>query len=644
MLSQESDTATVIQAPTAGAVDGGPATAPSQVEAAKADVPAADIAGGGVPPFSPTWAPDAPRGGKAVLNRVLKESAAVPLFLAQTFVQSLRDMGYDSTTSALCEHVDNAIGAGATNVRVYIRQVGRRGDLQTDIMVFDNGHGMAPNVLKVATSFGGSMTYGSRSGIGRFGMGMKTAALSISPALEIYSWQEPGAIYRMVLDTNAIGRDGKNVIELPDPEFVGELGMEIADFFTRPMTFPKDHSEQRLLASSGVDLQEALGRSGTAIYMPECDRLSSRTAKTLVEDAVKQMARVYRRKIAEGLKIWVNNRLVEAVDPTFSMPNARHARVEGLTHKTSKLVVARKVSIQRSENASEMADITIKVYALPIREWSALPRKVRSELGVYSGHTISILRNDREVFAGTLPAIAQRHSDASWFRIEIDFPGELDEAFGVAANKQGVRLKTYVSDAIDKAIGHDVTQIRDQIKYVQAQNATEKKGSKPSESELRAQESDPFQAETLDVPLTEEEQAQMDENLKGLALALKRETETDEEAFGRVKSSKYLITYRHDSYWPFYHVEHKFGRIVLTVNTAHPFFAKLYEPLLKLNADAEEEGTDSQAKGPVVALELMLFSLARAQMLISRENADTAKLFETFRRSWSDGYRVQLGD
>lgn len=184
-----------------------------------------------------------------------------------------------TATSALCEHADNAVGAGATNVRVYFRQTGRRGDLQTDIMVFDNGRGMAPNVLKVSTSFGGSMSYGSRTGIGRFGMGMKTAALSISPVLEIYSWQEPGAVYRMILDTNAIGRDGKNVIELPDPEFIGELPVEISDFFTRPMTFPKDHTEQRLLAPSGVDLRDALGHSGTVIYMPDCDRLSSATAR-----------------------------------------------------------------------------------------------------------------------------------------------------------------------------------------------------------------------------------------------------------------------------------------------------------------------------------------------------------------------------
>jgi phosphatidylserine/phosphatidylglycerophosphate/cardiolipin synthase-like enzyme len=59
---------------------------------------------GTVDAFEPSWAADAPRGGRVVLNRVLKESAVVPLFLAQTFVQSLRDVGYDSTTSALCEH------------------------------------------------------------------------------------------------------------------------------------------------------------------------------------------------------------------------------------------------------------------------------------------------------------------------------------------------------------------------------------------------------------------------------------------------------------------------------------------------------------------------------------------------------------
>src|SRR5260370_3662058 len=94
--------------------------------------------------FNPDWALDAPRGGRAVLNRILKESATVPLFFAQTLVQSLRDVGYNTTTSALCEHVDNAIEAGATAVRIYFRQTGRRGAVDTRIMVYDNSRRMPP--------------------------------------------------------------------------------------------------------------------------------------------------------------------------------------------------------------------------------------------------------------------------------------------------------------------------------------------------------------------------------------------------------------------------------------------------------------------------------------------------------------------
>ena len=75
-----------------------------------------------------TWSADAPKGGKAVMNRVLKDGASVPLFFAQTLISSLRDVGYNNTTSAICEHVDNAIQAKATEVRIFFRQTGKKGD------------------------------------------------------------------------------------------------------------------------------------------------------------------------------------------------------------------------------------------------------------------------------------------------------------------------------------------------------------------------------------------------------------------------------------------------------------------------------------------------------------------------------------
>ena len=78
-------------------------------------------------------------------------------------------------------------------------------------LIVDNGQGMPPNVLKVAMSFGGSMVYDDRGEIGRYGMGMKTAALSMGPVLEVYSWQEPNAFYNMTLDVEEIEADRSNL-------------------------------------------------------------------------------------------------------------------------------------------------------------------------------------------------------------------------------------------------------------------------------------------------------------------------------------------------------------------------------------------------------------------------------------------------
>jgi hypothetical protein len=599
------------------------------------------------------WAPDAPRGGRTVLNRILKENAAVPLFFAQTLISSLRDVGYNHTTSALCEHVDNAIEAGATEVRIFYRQTGKKGDYQIDAAVYDNGRGMEPSVLKVATSFGGSMNYNNRNGIGRFGMGMKTAALSISPVMELYSWQEPANIYGMILDVEAIGKDRSNAVNLPDPTLNTELRAELAELFIKPMGWPTDQKEQELFASNADDLAERLGSHGTIVYMPACDRLSSRKARTLGEHAVSEMARIYRRAISGGLRLYVNNRRVEAFDPTYSMASARHTKA--LTNgvpTTSRLVLSRPIDIPVLENdPTRMSQIVAKVFALPIEEWSDLDSKTKkNDLRIFDGLTVSILRNDREVFAGPLPKLTTQHSVTNWYRVQIDFPGILDEAFGVASNKQGVRMKDYVLDKIRAEIGSDIAKLNDEIKRFQAEKASRIEPAKATASEQRANEVDQLHAKPLSTDLTPEEQQQLNANLRGLAVTLKRDEETDEQAFERVKNSTYLIDFKHDEYWPFYHVDHKFGRIILTINTAHAFFEKLYNPLKDLARkpveQALEDGQSLEAKrvdeGPLVALELLLLSLARAQGVLGMRSDEAKHVFDQLRREWSETYRIQL--
>jgi hypothetical protein len=478
-------------------------------------------------------------------------------------------------------------------------------------------------------------------------MGMKTAALSISPVMELYSWQEAGAFYNMTLDVEAVGKERANLVQLPDPNLMTELPDEVADLFRKPMSFPSDRSEQQLLAEPSDDLTDRLGRSGTIVYMPECDRLTYAKAQTLVEHATKEMARVYRRAIGAGLRLYVNNRRVEASDPTYSMPNARHARLD-IAPKQSRLILPKQVDIKLRENGSETAPITVKIFRLPIEEWSKLDRKTqRNDLRIFDGYTVSILRNGREVFAGPMPRLTTRHSVTYWYRIQIDIPGELDEAFGIASNKQGVRMKGYVEEAIKDAVGEEITRLNDEIKRLQAEMAAARAPAKPTTSEAKAAEADPFQR-TQAPSLTPEEEAQIEENLRGLALTLRRDGETEEEAFERVRASPYIIVFRHDEYWPFYDVQQRFGRTILTLNTAHPFFVQLYEPISKMAQTAETEDASAllsppaEQGGPIVALDLLLLSLARTQGRLASTGDEARKLLDLFRREWSDSYRVQL--
>ncbi len=606
--------------------------------------------------FEPQWGKHAPRGGKSVLGRVLKESTRVPLFLGQTFINSLRDVGYNTTTSALCEHVDNAIQANATEIRVYFNQTGQRGDYNIDAAVYDNGRGMEPHVLQVAMSFGGSMYFDNRDGIGRFGVGMKTAALSMAPAVEVYSWTEPGAIYTMTLDVKEISSKMANLLELPEPQLLDALPSHIARVLTKPMVYPRSHAHQDLIADSEDDLLDQMGRSGTIVFIPDCDRLTYKKSQTLAEDAIREMARIYRVQLSKGLRLFVNNRRVEPFDPAYWDLNARHVNVEGLKETRSKLIKSwTDIQVPISENSEETAPVAVRLYMLPIEAWYDLPRKtLKNDLHVFDGHTVSFMRNDREVFCGAVRELAGAgHGDNDWLRIQIDFVGELDEAFGVAMNKQGVRPKKYALDRIKEHIREEVVRVRTRTAQFRKERKARASGGKLGDAERRAGDADALQAKPLPspAPSTPEETAALEQNLRGLAVSLKREDETDEEAYERINRSKFITTFRHDDYWPFYHVDFQFGKIILTINTAHPFFSKLYDPIAQVSlstedggANGDEQEADSDASEILVALQMLLFSLGRAQSLMSLdgENSERAKLFEDLRREWSQALKTQL--
>jgi hypothetical protein len=571
-------------------------------------------------------------------------------------VNALRDLGYNHTTSATCEHVDNSFQWGGKNVRLYFHEKGKKGSRKLDVLILDDGQGMSPNVLRAVTAFGGSMCYDNRDTVGKYGMGMKAAALSMGPTLEIYSWQEPGAIYRMILDTVDISNKNTKAVELPEAVLVDTLPPEVREILVQPMVFPKNASEQELLAENDELLAERLGSSGTIVYIPDCDRLTYRTAKTLVDHATKEMARIYRRYLKDGRNLFINNRRVRPFDPTYRMEEAIHASIAEVDEKRSRQVQSWTIPVPEEEDSPVTSKIEVRLFLLPIDRWDQLPRKVlKNDLRVFEDTGVSFMRNGREVHMGPLAAITGKMgSKDPWWRLEIDFPATLDEAMGVAVNKQGVRLKAYVTDVIKKEIKEELSNVKSRIEQHWSSRATEAAKAKVREAEHRANEAEALQSSLLPEPVMD---AEYEKQLRELATGLKRNDETDDEAYERIGQSKYITDFKYDEDAPFYRVECKLKKIILRINTAHPFFEALYKPLAQIakrSADVRITGEDDEVEfdaelvkscsEALVTLELMLLSLARTQseMTWNDPEGTTQRMLDKLRRQWSLNFMNQL--
>lgn len=365
------------------------------------------------------------------------------------------------------------------------------------------------------------------------------------------------------------------------------------------------------------------------------------------------MARIYRRHLAKGLRLFVNNRRVDPFDPTYFMGEARHVSVEGLKQTRSKVVNSWPIDISEEEDQAKTHRVVARLFLLPIEDWNDLPRKVlKNDLHVFDTG-VSFMRSDCEVQMGPVAALTGRTSRDHWWRLEIEFPPELDEAFGVAVNKQGVRPKGYVIERIRNEIAEELASVRRRIEQFQSERAVQQKKGKQSAAEQRANEAETLQLMPLTEPVgqTEEEKRELEARLRELAIAYKRPDESDDEAVERVRASRFIMTTRHDE-GPFYAAESRLGKVILTINTGHSFFEHVYKPLADLaklseggggedgvNLDSDLVASSSQL---VEKLQLTLFALARTQSQMAAAEPEYRKLFDQLRKGWSHALDTML--
>ena len=572
----------------------------------------------------------------------------IPLFIAQTSVESQRSSGYRDTHSAVNEFVDNSIEAGANDVRVYyVPQREGRKIVSHDIVVFDNGRGMDPELLQKALAFGGGDRF-ERHGIGRFGYGLPNAAISQGKRLEVYTWQNPNETYKAVLDVERIKTGEIDGIEEPELDDVPD---SLKRLLAKPIgTYPKgEEQEQHLLPI------QSWPDHGTVVVVSDCDRLSYKQTRPFVEHSW-ELGRIYRHKIWNGVHIYVNNRLIEAVDPLFIHEQSRHFGAAAWGDEITINVPLYDPTLEEEEfvrNQIPTATVVARFSLLP-EEWMKDDIKVnRNQRHIFHHHGLSVIRAEREMEMTLTKLVGLRETAAdAWWGGEVHIPPALDEAFGISNNKQGIHPKSYVKEYLAKELRPAIARLRQISQQRRKEQREQRSGGQPTFTERRAAEAERLLTAPFEVPTSPEYQASVDASLMQFAKGHCRTGETPEMAFQRIKDSKYLLEFEHSPEGPFYRVDSFGPRVVVYLNTAHRFYDQVWEPLSGVSRSESDGGPgesdpaedELNGNSPQSALAMLLLSLGRVELAFRSRSEEAEDFFRNMRSEWSTTLRTFLSN
>lgn len=118
-------------------------------------------------------------------------------------MESMRDSGYD-LSAAVGEVVDNSIEAKARNIKIHTNFEKGKTKKITEMAFSDDGMGVPAGFLNHMLTMGSSTRYNGRGSLGRFGMGLKIAGISLGKRIEVYTREEDGPLYFVCIDLEEI--------------------------------------------------------------------------------------------------------------------------------------------------------------------------------------------------------------------------------------------------------------------------------------------------------------------------------------------------------------------------------------------------------------------------------------------------------
>jgi hypothetical protein len=487
----------------------------------------------------------------------------------QNFIIATRDSGYKSTASALAELVDNSLDAGATKIEIQINKLFQQGDEQYEVLITDNGKAMTEEELNLALQFGGSSRFNSRNQRGRYGMGLPNSSLSQCRRVEVITWKKKGEFLTSYLDVDEV--IDKCLSRLPKPRMSSNCPSTIRS------------------------------KSGTIVHWKKCDRLSFKYLKSLIKHTQTELGRIFRYFIWKGIELWICGEKILPFDPLFIREGIN--RTGGLPYGEE---LHYRVKIPNNERKTSL--VRVRFVELPVREWAKLSNEEKRKNKITKWAGAAILRANREIDYGWFFMGEKRKENYDdWWRCEISFDPELDEIFGVTHTKQEIKETEFIKTILVPDIEQTARALNNRVrlKFI----------------ELKKVQPHIFSKQQLE---------RNDMYLPPLRIDLESSIKSIDSM--TVKGLQYQIVAKELKLDVFFDVEEVDNNIVLTINTNHIFYDKIFKALhcRRIN----------NISSFIKVLEMMLFSVARSEFAFVGRKESKAIL--EFKKEWSSQLKTLI--
>ncbi len=314
-------------------------------------------------------------------------------------IESLRYLGYGNY-EAVADLIDNCIDAEARHVSIRVQQKNN----QPQISIADDGNAMTREVLDQAMRLGSLTSRDLNSDLGKFGMGLVTASLSIAKKCHVVTRTEEGC-WCSAWDVDEVTAQNLFVkhLDTATPDEVELLNAEIG--------------------------RES---NGTIVILTKCDNLSNRNTSAFASTLKSHIGRIHRYFIDAGLEFRVNDEVVSAIDPLQ------------LNDPGTEIVIDEVFPISVNDDGQQKKEnVRARIVLVPEIPTNELDvgRSMKAQ-GFY------LMRNQREIMNAVTLNFFTKHNDFNRMRGEMFFPGTLDRLVGIEFTKRQVNLEQSLYDQL----------------------------------------------------------------------------------------------------------------------------------------------------------------------------------------------------